>query len=227
MAVLLVVTNWDHIGDTGIKTGWYLPEVAHPYYVLKEHGVPMTICSPKGGFAPMDPSSGEAFKDDPECKRLLADDDVQKQLKNTVAAKDVDPSKFKAIVFTGGHGPMFDFPDSVELNKAAADIYEAGGIAAAVCHGTAGLVNTTLKDGSYLVKGHKVTSFTNSEEISIKLMDPMPFALETRLKEHGADFVDGGDWQKNVQVSGRVITGQNPASATGLGEAIAKKLKEL
>lgn len=225
MAVLLVVTNWSELGNTGKKTGWYLPEVAHPYYVFKEHGIPVTFCSPKGGNAPMDPSSYEAFKDDKVCKELLADKAFEKQLKETIAISDVDISKYSVIFFAGGHGPMWDLPNNEMLNKKTAQLYESNGIVSAVCHGTVGLLNTKLVDGSYLISGHKITSFTNSEENAMNLMEAMPFPLETKLIEHGGDFVDGGDWQVNVQVSGRVITGQNPASATKTAQEIVKVLK--
>ncbi|XP_068747913.1 uncharacterized protein [Montipora capricornis] len=233
VAILMVLTNHEDMGNTGKKTGWYLPEMAHPYHEFKKAGFDLTLVSPKGGKAPLDPSSLEAFKNDPVCKEFLENKDAMEGVENTIDINSVDPAKFDAVFVVGGHGPMFDLPDNDKVNEAVAAIYEKGGIAAAVCHGPAGIVNTKLSSGEYLVKGHEVTCFTNKEEEIIKLVDAMPFLLETKLVEHGAVFKKAKEpWQANVCVSkkegctGQVATGQNPNSATPLAEAIVKLLKE-
>jgi len=233
VAILMLLTNHAEMGNTGKKTGWYLPEMAHPYHEFKKAGFEITLVSPKGGKAPMDPSSRDAFGEDPVCKEFLEDKDVMQRVEETKSLKDMDPANFDAIFVVGGHGPMFDMADNDQVNKTVAAIYEKGGIAAAVCHGPAGIVNTKLSNGEYMVKGHEVTCFTNEEEGLVKLVDAMPFLLETKLVENGAVFKHAGKaWKGHVCVSkkeghsGYVATGQNPNSATPLAEAIVKLLRE-
>lgn len=223
-AILFVVTSHDKLGKTDKKTGWYLPEVAHPYHVLKKAGHNITFISPKGGKAPMDPGSGDAYKDDPICKEFLANKDVMSLINNTKTPAQVKASDYKAIFYAGGHGPMFDLPENQAIAKLAVAIYESGGIVSAVCHGPVGLVPLKLSNGQHLIKGKKVTCFTNKEEDAVQLSAEMPFMLETKLRELGGKFVAADLWQANVQVDNRVITGQNPASATPVGEELVKLL---
>lgn len=129
--------------------------------------------------------------------------------------------------FAGGHGTMWDFADNTELAKITADIYENGGVVGAVCHGPAGLVNVKLSNGKYLVDGKKINAFTNEEETAVKLEKVVPFLLESKLIERGAKFEKSGLWQPHVTVDQRVVTGQNPQSAKGVGEAILTELKNL
>jgi len=222
----MIVTNHSELGSKKDhpKTGWYLPEVAHPYHAFEKAGITMVIASPKGGLAPMDVGSGEAFKEDPICAQVLQDKHFQKQIANTEPIKDIDISQFKAIFFAGGHGPMWDCDEDAALMEATKVLYEAGGVVSAVCHGTAGLVNVKLSNGDYLVRGRKVTCFTNAEEHAVQLMEWMPFELETKLTSHRAQFVDGGMWQENVVEDGCIITGQNPQSANKLAEAVVAKI---
>ncbi|KXJ25183.1 glyoxalase 3 [Exaiptasia diaphana] len=225
--VLLLVTNHGKMGNLDKKTGWYLPEVAHPYKVFKEAGYEIIMTSPKGGDAPMDPSSYEQYRNDEDCQMFLADYKIQDNfLKDTVPLDKVDLKSCDVFFCAGGHGPMFDLPDNDLVNNSVTAVYEKGGVAAAVCHGPAGIVNTKLSNGEYLVKGKKVTCFTNSEEDEMNLSQAMPFMLETRLKEHGAVFNAAPNWQANVEVCDRVITGQNPNSATPIAQAIVKELQK-
>ncbi|XP_046378912.2 glutathione-independent glyoxalase hsp3102-like isoform X2 [Haliotis rufescens] len=224
MKVLLVVTNHDQLGNTGKKTGWYLPEVAHPYHVFKTAGHDIVFVSPNGGKAPMDPGSYESSKDDLVCNNLLEDKNIMSQLDNTKSPPQVNASDFKVIFYAGGHGPMFDLPECAALGKLGAQIYQSGGIVSAVCHGTVGLIPIQLDNGDCILKGQTVTSFTNAEEAAVNLTEAMPFPLETRLKESGAKFVGGANFASNVQVSGRIVTGQNPASASPTAEAVIKLL---
>jgi len=226
--ILIILTNHEDLGTTGKKTGWYLPELAHPYHVFDKENYKITLASPKGGIAPMDPSSAIAFKDDAICNEFLANANVMKQVNNTVPLCDVNAKDFKALFFAGGPGPMFDLPDNATSNQLACDVYEQGGVVSAVCHGPVGLANTKLSNGEYLVKGHEVTSITNSEEIAISLMEHMPFELETRLIDNGCSkFNAATDWACNVVTSGRIVTGQNPASSTGTAEAVIAAVKKL
>lgn len=220
--LLMVLTNHNQLGDTGKPTGWYLPEVAHPYHVFKKAGYEITMCSPKGGEAPLDPGSADAFKNDQQCQDLMNNEEAIKELRNTLPIKDINAADYKIIFFPGGHGPMFDLADDKKVNEATTHIYENGGIVCAVCHGTVGIANTKLSNGDYLIKGQEVTSFTNSEENVMQLMSAMPFALESKLVENGASFKGAADWAENVVVSGRIITGQNPASASKMAEEVVK-----
>jgi putative intracellular protease/amidase len=221
--ILFVMTSHGQKGDTGKPTGYYLAEVAHPYHVLNERGYSIDFVSPKGGEPPVD---GMDLKD-PVNKAFWEDPAIQKRLKSTLKPDEVKASDYAAIFYAGGHGTMWDFPDQQKLAELASDIYEAGGLVAAVCHGPAALVNIKLKDGSYLVKDHDLTGFTNEEEEAVGLTKVVPFLLEDRLRERGGRFHGVAKFEANTVVSGRLITGQNPASATGVGTAIADTLENI
>lgn len=220
--VLFVLTNHDELGDTGEETGYYLPEAAHPYRVLREAGHEVEFVSPEGGAVPMDPESRD-LDDEANAAFLEAEGDA---LESTLAADEIDPSDYAAIYFAGGHGTMWDFPDCRPLAEATARIWEDGGVVGAVCHGPAGLVNVRLSDGSYLVDGREVSCFTNEEERAVDCDDVVPFLLETRLEERGATVLKAEPWQEKVVVDDRLVTGQNPASAEGVGEAMARALEQ-
>lgn len=220
--VLLVLTSHDRLGDTGRSTGFYLPEAAHPWKVLSEAGFQVDLASPAGGRPPMD----GADLTDPVQQAFLDDPEMARKLDATLRVQDLDAADYAAIVYVGGHGTMWDFPDDRTLAGIARDVYEAGGAVAAVCHGPAGLVNITLSDGSYLVAGKNVAGFTNSEEAAAGLTDVVPFLLQSALEERGAKHTGAADWEPHVVVDGRLVTGQNPASATGVGEALVKVLRD-
>lgn len=217
---LIVVTNNDKLGDTGKQTGWYLSEVSHVYYPLVEAGFSVDFASPGGGKAPVDESSLKF--DDPVNKKFVEDKTIFSRLDNTIPLANVDPKKYQVIHFAGGHGTMWDFPESPDVNRVAAEIYENGGVVAAVCHGPAALVNVKLSDGKYLVDGKDVNSFTDAEEQEVGLAKAVPFLLESRLRERGARFHGGKNWENKVVVSGRLITGQNPQSAASLAKEIVE-----
>jgi putative intracellular protease/amidase len=214
--VLLVVTSHGTLGDTGRKTGFYLSEVTHPYDVFTRAGLDIDFVSPKGGKAPMDGVNLE----DPLNKAFLENPQTLALVENTLNPDRVDPSQYQAIFYAGGHGTMWDFPNHEKLAKIAATIYEQGGVVAAVCHGPAGLVNIKLSNGEYLIADKNVTSFTNEEEEAVELTKVVPFLLESELIERGAKFSGAPKFAPHVIVSARVVTGQNPASATGVGEAV-------
>ncbi|CZR58333.1 related to NonF protein, involved in nonactin biosynthesis [Phialocephala subalpina] len=220
--VLFVLTSHDKMGDTGKPTGWYLPEFAHPYEVLKDH-VQITIASPNGGEAPLDPSSVEAFKEDPVSAKFLKNDEAL--WKNTKKLESFlgHAGEYEAIFFVGGHGPMFDLATDATSHKLINEFYTHNKIISAVCHGPAAIAFVKLPSGEFLIAGQAVTGFSNSEEDAVGLSSAMPFMLETELnKASGGKFVKTEDWGKKVVVSrgGRLITGQNPASAEGVGQAI-------
>lgn len=222
---LIVITGHDQLGSTGKKTGWYLPEVTHVYYPLIEAGFSVDFASIKGGLAPLDPNSRNL--EDPMNKRFLEDTATFAKTENTLALKNVNPKDYRVIFFGGGHGTMWDFPNSEDLNRVTAQIYENGGIVSAVCHGPAALVNVKLSNGKYLVDGKDVNSFTDQEEEAVGLTKVVPFLLESTLRERGAKFQAGENWADKVVVSERLITGQNPYSAHSLALKVVEQAQKL
>lgn len=219
--ILFVVTSHDKKGNIGESTGYYLGEVSHPWEVLHSAGYEIDFVSPKGGKAPVD-----GFDlNDPVNKQFWENKTYRQKVENTMKPAEVDASKYAAIFYAGGHGAMWDFADNQEIAQIAKKIYENNGLVSAVCHGPAGLVNIKLSNGKYLVDGKKINAFTNEEETAVKLDNVVPFLLENKLKERGAQFEKSGLWQPHVTIDGRLITGQNPQSAKGVGEAIWSILK--
>lgn len=222
---LVVVTGHSQLGSTGKKTGWYLPEVTHVYYPLIEAGFSVDFASIKGGAPQIDQSS--LSLDDPLNKKFVEDKSTFQRLESTISLKDVSSKEYQVIYFAGGHGTMWDFPHSSDLDRVTAEIYENGGIVAAVCHGPAALVNVKLTNGEYLVAGKDVNSFTDSEEQAVGLTAVVPFLLESKLRERGGNFQSGANWENKVVVSERLVTGQNPQSARSVGEAIVNVAKNI
>jgi putative intracellular protease/amidase len=218
--VLMVVTNHSELGDTNKKTGYYLPEVTHPYFKFIEAGLEVDFASPRGGYAPMDPKSKD-LKDTMN-KKFFNNPKLMGLLKKTKKLSEIVPGNYKAIIYAGGHGTMWDFKDSAAVKMMTKTIYEQGGVVAAVCHGPAALVDVKLSNGDFLIKGKKVTGFTNEEEEIVKLTKTMPFLLESSMRQRGADFVSANPWAEKVVVDQRVVTGQNPASAGKLGQEVVK-----
>ena len=221
--ILCVVTSNNVKGATGIPTGFWLSELTHPLEKFIEAGIAFELASIKGGKPPIDGDSLDF--NDAINKKFWGDADFQAKLSNTIKLDDVNPADFDAIFFAGGHGVMWDFADSAAIDKVTREIYEHGGIVAAVCHGPAALVNVKLSDGKYLVDGKNLTSFTNGEESAVQATDIVPFLLETELKNHGAIHHAAANWSNHVVKDGRLITGQNPASAASVGEAVVKAMR--
>ena len=220
--ILFVVTSHDKKGNTGEPTGFYLGEASHPWEVLHEAGYEIDFVSPKGGKAPIDGFTLE----DAVNKKFWEDPVYRKKIEHTLRPEEINPSDYAAIFYAGGHGAMWDFADNKALAEIAAEIYEQNGIVAAVCHGPAALVNIQLGNGRYLVDGKKINAFTNEEEVAVGLEKVVPFMLESKLIERGGKFEKSGLWQPHVTVDQRLVTGQNPASAKGVGEAMLTELKK-
>lgn len=221
--ILFVVSSHDKKGNTGEATGYYLSEVSHPWEILHNAGYEIDFVSPKGGTPPVDGFNLE----DPVNKKFWENKEYNEKINNSMKPSEVDPNNYVAIHYAGGHGTMWDFADNAELALIAQKIYENNGIVSAVCHGPAGLVNIKLSNGKYLVDGKKINAFTNEEEIAVKLEKVVPYMLETVLIERGAKFEKSGLWQPHVTVDQRVVTGQNPQSAHGVGEAVLKELQKI
>jgi putative intracellular protease/amidase len=224
MKILIVLTSHDQLGNTGKKTGFWLEEFAAPYYVLKDAGAAITLASPKGGQPPLDPKSDLPESLTELTKRFRKDKAAQVELANTKKLSDVSADDFDAVFYPGGHGPMWDMPD----NKISIALIEAFVKAdkpiGAVCHAPAAIVNVRGKDGEYLVKSKHVTGFTNAEEEVVGLSNVVPFLLEDRLKERGGLYSKGADWAPYVQVDGKLVTGQNPASSRPAAQELLKLL---
>jgi len=225
LKVIVVVTNVSKMGN-GKATGWYLPEVAHPYYVFLKSGVEVIFASPKGGFAPVDPGSVKNYEKDEECVKFLKDKVDDKGNLDTYAISALNHKEYRAIFWSGGHGTMLDFADDFVGCNAGTSIYENGGVVSAVCHGPAGLLNVKLKNGDYLIKDKMVTGFSNEEETEAQMDKVVPYSLEHELKTRGAKYISVKNWGSNVVVDKRVITGQNPASAKATAEAIVDAIKQ-
>lgn len=220
--VLAVVTSNNVKGETGIPTGFWLSELTHALDQLEKAGLQYELASVKGGEPPIDKDSLDMT--DPINAHYFNDTAFQQQLKNTINIDEADASKYSAIFFAGGHGTMWDFADSKGIQRVTKEIYENGDVVSAVCHGPAALVNVKLSDNTYLVNGKKLAAFTNKEEDEVQGTNIVPFLLETALINDGALHQEAPNWSKNVIVDGRLITGQNPASAAGVGEEVAKYL---
>lgn len=218
--VLIVLTSHADLGGTGKKTGFYVSETAHPWRVFSQAGYQVDLASPQGGEPPQD----GADRSDPIQKAFLDDAEMSSKLTHTLRPQEVNPQDYAAIFYAGGHGTMWDFPDNAKLAGIARDIYESGGVVSAVCHGPAALVNITLSDGNYLVAGKEVSAFTNEEEAAVGLTGVVPFLLQSALEERGAKHVGGPNFQPQVAVAGRLVTGQNPASAGPVAEQVVAVL---
>lgn len=221
--VLFVVTSHSKLGDTDRTTGYFLSEVTHPHQVLVDSGFDVEFVSPQGGTPPMDPKSFDT--DDADNKAFLEHDGWRRRFASTRRPSEVSASDYDAIFFAGGHGAMWDLPDDEALADLTRAVYERGGAVGAVCHGPAGLVNVTLSDGGYLVDGKQVASFTNEEEQAVGLTEVVPFLLQSRLEERGGRHSRADKFQAHVVTDGRLVTGQNPASARGVGDALVKVLR--
>lgn len=224
MNILIVLTSHDQLGDTGKPTGFWLEEFAAPYYVFKDAGVKTVLASPKGGQPPLDPKSDAPDAQTEMTRRFDRDEEAQTLLANTYKLADMSVADFDAVFYPGGHGPLWDLsgdPTSISLIES---FIKAGKPVAAVCHAPAALVEVRGEDGEYLVKGKRVTGFTNTEEEAVQLTDVVPFLLEDKLKEIGGDYSKGPDWSSYVLVDGLLVTGQNPASSEEAARALLKLL---
>ena len=211
--ILFVVTSHDALGNTGKKTGLWIEEFAAPYYKFHDLGKEIVVASPKGGQAPIDPKSDLPENRTEATMRYYGDKETQDKLSNTVLLSTVSESDFDAIFYPGGHGPMWDLPDDKDSIKLIESFYNNGKPVTLVCHAPVALKNVKTPDGEWLIKGKRVSAFTDTEEATAQLTDVVPFLLEDMLKERGSNFQKGEDWKPFVTREGLLITGQNPASS--------------
>ena len=220
MKILMVLTSHSELGNTGKKTGFWLEEFAAPYYVFKDAGAEVVLASPAGGQPPLDPKSDLADFQTEMTHRFKADPAAQKALANTVKLDAVNPDDFDTVFYPGGHGPLWDLAESQRSISLIESFERAGKPIGFVCHAPGVLRHVKAASGEPLVKGRRVTGFTNGEEAGVELTDVVPFLIEDLFIAQGADYQKGPDWAPFVIEDGKLITGQNPASSEGVAKAL-------
>ncbi|WP_435139588.1 type 1 glutamine amidotransferase domain-containing protein [Formosa sp. A9] len=227
MKILFVLTSHDTLGNTGKKTGFWIEEFASPYYALADNGAQITIATPKGGPAPIDPSSDTEENATPATKRFKTDAEVQEKIQNTIPLSVVNANDYAAIFYPGGHGPLWDLANDSTSIKLIEQFNAAEKPIGLVCHAPAALKYVKNTDGAPLVHGKQVTGFSNSEEAAVQLTDVVPFLVEDMLKANGGNYTKTNDWGVHVVKDGHLITGQNPASSELVAETLLKAIKPL
>ncbi|WP_417444008.1 type 1 glutamine amidotransferase domain-containing protein [Joostella sp.] len=225
MKVLFVLTSHDKLGDTGKKTGFWVEEFANPYYTLLDKGVDITIATPKGGAAPIDPSSDSPDAATEATKRFDKDEEAQNRIANTEVLATMNPDDFDAVFYPGGHGPLWDLANDATSIELIEKFNSQNKPIAFVCHAPGALKNVKGEDGNPLVKGKKVTGFTNTEEKAVQLTDVVPFLVEDMLAKNGGIYSKKDDWAAYALQDGNLITGQNPASSELVAEKLLASLK--
>ena len=224
MKILIVLTSHDQLGDTGRKTGFWLEELAAPYYAFTDTGAQIVLASPKGGQPPLDPKSNEPDFQTDLTRRFEADPAATAQLASTVRLDSVRQQDFDAVFYPGGHGPLWDLANDSHSIALIESFIAANKPVALVCHAPGVLRDVKAADGSPLVAGKKVTGFTNSEEAGVGLTDVVPFLVEDMLQAAGGQYSKGPDWGSYVVSDGLLITGQNPGSSAETAAVLVKHL---
>jgi putative intracellular protease/amidase len=226
MRILVVLTSHDRLGNTGRKTGFWLEELAAPYFVFRDAGAEITLASPKGGQPPLDPKSNEpAFQTD-DTRRFEQDPTATRALANTVKLSDMDQADYDSVFFPGGHGPLWDLTNDRNALSLIEDMLSAEKPVALVCHAPGILTNVKAPNGEPVAKGRAVTGFTDSEEAAMHLVDVVPYLLEDVLKEQEATFSATENWGVHVVQDGLLITGQNPASSKQAARRLLDALRK-
>ena len=224
MKILIVLTSHSALGNTGEKTGFWVEEFAAPYYELLDAGAEITIASPLGGQPPVDPKSEAADAQTPATKRFYGDIEAIDKVANTIKLSDIKEVDYDAVFYPGGHGPLWDLANDENSIKLIEHFYNSQKPVAFVCHAPAALVKVKAENGQPLVKGKKLTGFSNTEEEAVGLTKVVPFLLEEELKKLGAHYSKGADWSDHTQQDGLLITGQNPASSASVAKLLLATL---
>ena len=222
--ILMVLTSHDELGNTGQKTGFWVEEFAAPYYAFIDAGVEITLATPLGGQAPIDPTSTLADFQTEATKRYDGDDAAQAKIAATVELSSLNQADFDAVFYPGGHGPLWDLTDNADSISLIESFIQAGKAVATVCHASAALLNVKQDSGEFAIKGKAVTGFTNSEEEAVALTEVVPFLLEDELIKRGGDYQKAEDWHAFAVQDGLIITGQNPASSALVAEKLLTHL---
>jgi putative intracellular protease/amidase len=220
----MVLTSHDQLGNTGKKTGFWLEEFAAPYYAFLDAGAKLTLASPHGGQPPLDPKSDEPDAQTEATDRFRKDSAAQAALASTIKLSTVQAKDYDAVFYPGGHGPLWDLAEDKDSIALIETMHAAGKPVSAVCHAPGVLRHTRAADGTPLVKGKKVTGFSDSEEAAVQLTDIVPFLVEAELKRLGGNYSKAADWQSYAVTDGNLITGQNPASSVAVAQQVLKLL---
>lgn len=224
--ILFVLTSHDQLGDTGEKTGFWIEEFAAPYYYLIDKGVEVTLASPAGGQPPIDPKSESIDSQTPATSRFYSDEETKKVLSKTHKLASISQADYDAVFYPGGHGPLWDLAEDKVSIALIESFIQNNKIVSAVCHAPAVFKHTKNNDGTPLVKGKKVTGFSNSEEEAVQLTDVVPFLVEDMLQTNGGLYSKGEDWNPYALEDGLLITGQNPASSELVAEKLLARLNK-
>ena len=217
--VLFIVTNAAVIGPKNRKTGFFFAEVAHPFEVLDGAGIAVEFASPAGGWTPYD-----AYDETDPAQKAFFGSKAFRRLNRSRKLSEVDAADYDAILVPGGLGPMVDIQHNADVQRAIVRSWTTGKFVTAVCHGPCALLGVDIGDGKPFVQGKKLTAFSKSEEYDYARED-VPYELEDALRAEGADYSSTANWQSRVVVDGRLITGQNPASAAALGKELVAALQ--
>lgn len=223
MKIVIVLTSHSQLGNTDGKTGFWIEEFATPYYIFKEAGAKITLASPNGGQPPIDPKSDSPENQTESTIRYKKDEELLHLMANTTKLEAISATNFDAVFYPGGHGPLWDLTTDKNSIELIQDFWDAKKPVASVCHAPSVLLKVKDEDGNFLLKGKKVTGFSNTEEKAVQLEKIVPFMLEDELKSKGGIYSKKEDWVSHVVTDGLLITGQNPASSG----AVAKKLLSL
>ncbi len=226
MKILMVLTSHNELGDTGRKTGFWLEELAAPYYAFRDAGADVVLASPKGGQAPIDPASNELALQTDLTRRFEADATANAQLAATVRLDSVSQADFDTVFYPGGHGPLWDLAEDKNSVELIQSFLAAGKPIALVCHAPGVLRHVKRQDGKPMVEGRRVTGFANTEEAGMGLTEVVPFLVEDELKAKGGIYSKAGDMAPYVVIDGLLITGQNPASSASAASLLLKQLAE-
>jgi putative intracellular protease/amidase len=222
--VLIVVTSTGEVKSNGKKTGLWIEEFAAPYYLFTGQGIEVTVASPKGGNAPIDPKSTLPDYSTETVKKFFSDSAAQEKLAHTLPLNEVNAADYDAVYYPGGTGPVWDLPENKASIRLIEAFYNSGKPTALVCHAPAALKHVKDQNGDLLVKGKKIAGYANSEEAAGQSKDMVPFSLEDMLKAEGADYVKGADWHSFTVSEGNLVTGQNPASSAAVAQKVIDAL---
>ena len=224
--ILIVLTSHDQLGDSGQRTGFWLEELAAPYYVFKDAGAEVTLASPEGGQPPLDPKSDDPDAQTDATRRFKADSAANAELAATARLDTLSAGDFDAIFYPGGHGPLWDLVDDAASIRLIEEFWASNKPVSAVCHAPIALVNAKDENGEFIVKGREVTGFTNAEEEAVGLTGIVPMLVEDTMVDRGAKYAKADDWQPHTRQDGNLITGQNPASSAAVAELVLATLED-
>ena len=222
--ILMVLTSHDRLGDTGEPTGFWLEELAAPYYACLDAGAEVVLASPKGGQPPLDPKSDAEDSQTDATLRFKKDTKAQQALANTHRLSEVSADDFDAIFYPGGHGPLWDLVEDADSIGLIEAFWAQKKPVAAVCHAPIVLIHARDTEGEPIIRGREVTGFTNEEEAAVGLTDVVPHLVENTLKEGGAHYSKADVFTPYTRRDGLLITGQNPPSSEPVAKALLEAL---